>query len=57
VIYSQQIRAWYRWESGVLLKTDTEPFKELFTGALDSVPLKPQHKHMNHFYSHKFYNM
>ena len=38
-----------------MLKTDQTAFKELFTGALDGAPLKPQRGRMNHFYSRKFY--
>jgi hypothetical protein len=38
-----------------LLKSDKGAFKELFTGALDGVPAKPQRGHAVHFYSRKFY--
>ncbi|KAJ6478369.1 hypothetical protein C8R45DRAFT_934138 [Mycena sanguinolenta] len=50
-----RIGAWYRLEYGALLKTEETAFKELFTGALDNAPLKPQRRRTNHFYSRKFY--
>jgi hypothetical protein len=52
----QRIGYWYRSEYGALLRADKETFKELFTGVLDSAPLKPQRGRLNHFYSRKFYD-
>ncbi|KAJ7870631.1 hypothetical protein B0H14DRAFT_3573811 [Mycena olivaceomarginata] len=50
-----RIGQWYRAEYGSLLKSDKNTFKELFTGALDGTPPKPQRGRILHFYSRNFY--
>jgi hypothetical protein len=50
----QRISQWYRLEYGSLLKSDKAAFKEMFTGALDGAPPKPQRGRPIHFYSRKY---
>ncbi|KAJ7736962.1 hypothetical protein DFH07DRAFT_966643 [Mycena maculata] len=46
---------WYRAKYGSLLKSEKTAFADLFTGALDGAPPKPQKPKMIHYFSQKFY--
>ncbi|KAJ7888647.1 hypothetical protein B0H14DRAFT_3714875 [Mycena olivaceomarginata] len=51
-----RISQWYRLNYGSLIKSDKTAFKEMFTGALDGAPPKPQRGRPIHFYSRKYYD-
>ncbi|KAJ7048760.1 hypothetical protein C8F01DRAFT_1379496 [Mycena amicta] len=50
-----RIGQWYRLEYSSLLKSNKTAFEELFTGALDGAPPRPQRGRTIHFYSRKYY--
>ncbi|KAJ7049327.1 hypothetical protein C8F01DRAFT_1265521 [Mycena amicta] len=51
-----RIGQWYRLEDSSLLKSDKTAFQEMFMGALDGAPPKPQRGRTIHFYSRKYYD-
>ncbi|KAJ6589549.1 hypothetical protein B0H19DRAFT_1249078 [Mycena capillaripes] len=51
-----RIGRWYRAQYGALLKSDKTAFKEMFTGALDGAPPKPQRGQIAHFYSRHYWD-